>query len=114
MNKRKRILAVSFAKVYNENPLNEKSTAILVVEPNDLKDATIFLFFFLFRTRCVMPNKIKTNVKKNVQRLSKIIDKCRYILEKVTSVTKPVITGETGGFSSFLGTFSVTFLRLNQ
>ncbi len=32
---------------------------------------------------------------------------------KVTSVTMPVITGETGGFSSFLGTFSVTFLRLN-
>ena len=32
---------------------------------------------------------------------------------KVTSVTMPVITGENRGFSSFLGTFFVIFLRLN-
>ena len=35
-------------------------------------------------------------------------------MEKVTSVTMPVITGETGGFSSYLGTFFVTFYRLNN
>ena len=93
------------------NPLKATSIAFLVTGLIDLKDATISLFPNLFRSRCVMPNKITTSVKKGVHMFEKNIDKSKCVVANVTRLTS---RGWHTVFTTILGTFSVSLRYLNH